>query len=243
VASTERIRREALRQRESPTPYTTREIGDEEEARKSGHAYLRYRDGGRAFRIFRLDPTHAALDVGRAGGNDLRIAWDDMVSNRHAQLRYGAGVWSIVDAGSSNGTRVNRRPVLRERRLHHGDELRFGLTTVIFQDPGRSVAPTGALPDDQKLLHPRNEKQRKVLVELARPFFEWTAAPRRWPRPATREVIARRLGLKPTTVRDYLHEFYKQAGLQRGEDDQPHALAELAIDEGVVSEDDYPELV
>lgn len=64
------------------------------------------------------------VTVGRAAGNDFVID-DERVSRRHAMLDCDGGEWRVCDLGSTNGTRVNGRQVIRAR-LVDGDELEIG---------------------------------------------------------------------------------------------------------------------
>jgi S1-C subfamily serine protease len=66
--------------------------------------------------------------IGRSRDNDLVLP-DRPVptsSSRHAEAVLDAeGIWSIIDSGSANGTRVNGIVVQRQR-LKHGDRIAFG---------------------------------------------------------------------------------------------------------------------
>jgi len=69
-----------------------------------------------------------ALTVGRHPDCDLVVP-HRKVSSRHATLECRAGVWSLRDLGSSNGTSVNGRRIKGWQSLAAGDLLRFaGLT-------------------------------------------------------------------------------------------------------------------
>lgn len=73
------------------------------------------------------------VEVTRAGRHpDSEIFLDDItVSRRHAEvLRVGDG-YSVRDAGSLNGTYVNRDRV-DEALIHHGDELQIGKFKLVF---------------------------------------------------------------------------------------------------------------
>ena len=62
--------------------------------------------------------------VGRALDNDVVLESGD-VSRHHARLEYAEGELRLIDLGSTNGTRVNGRPVVSER-IRPGDEIAFG---------------------------------------------------------------------------------------------------------------------
>ncbi len=68
--------------------------------------------------------------IGRHPDCDITLL-DANVSRRHAEIRPDATGFSLVDLGSTNGTRVNGIPV-RERELRDGDEMTFGNTRIVF---------------------------------------------------------------------------------------------------------------
>ncbi|MFN8533888.1 MAG: FHA domain-containing protein [Dehalococcoidia bacterium] len=63
--------------------------------------------------------------IGRSAGSGLVIP-DDTVSSRHALLRQVDGRWWLEDLGSTNGTRVNGRPVAGSTVVVIGDVLELG---------------------------------------------------------------------------------------------------------------------
>ena len=65
---------------------------------------------------------HSPFTVGRRPDNDLELA-EAAVSGRHAELRYEAGVWLVVDLGSRNGTFLNGQRVEHPSRVNLGDIL------------------------------------------------------------------------------------------------------------------------
>lgn len=70
------------------------------------------------------------ITIGRSPDSDVFL--DDVtVSRRHAELRRGAPGWSVRDAGSLNGTYVNRRRI-EDRQLQPGDELQIGKFRFVF---------------------------------------------------------------------------------------------------------------
>lgn len=94
------------------------------------------------------DPTRAALvdlwgrvhlldktaTIGRDLGNDTGIAIHaPSISRVHAKLTFDAGVWTVSDLGSSNGTFVEERRV-ESAAIHAGERLRFGHVAFYFLD-------------------------------------------------------------------------------------------------------------
>jgi serine phosphatase RsbU (regulator of sigma subunit)/pSer/pThr/pTyr-binding forkhead associated (FHA) protein len=84
-------------------------------------------------------PIDDSLVVGRGVGCDL-VLRDLAASRRHLQIDGHDGDYRCRDLGSSNGTRVNGRPVT-SCRLDHGDEIRVGATALKFILEDRSEPP------------------------------------------------------------------------------------------------------
>jgi len=70
------------------------------------------------------------VSIGRSPESGIFL--DDVtVSRKHAELRHGAAGWSLRDAGSLNGTYVNRKRV-DDTALRGGDELQIGKFRFVF---------------------------------------------------------------------------------------------------------------
>lgn len=76
-----------------------------------------------------------------AGRNpEAEIFLDDVtVSRRHAEIRRSESAYTIVDAGSLNGTYVNTHRVA-EQLLQAGDEVQIGKFHLVFLSAERSPA-------------------------------------------------------------------------------------------------------
>lgn len=95
-----------------------------------GSAILVVRRGPGEGTEYPLTPGSTTVAIGRAPESDVFL--DDItVSRRHAELRHGAEGWSVRDAGSLNGTYVNRKRV-DDVRLAGGDELQIGKFRFAF---------------------------------------------------------------------------------------------------------------
>jgi hypothetical protein len=73
--------------------------------------------------------------IGRSRDCDVVLA-DSNVSRRHAEIRPdGRGGWAVTDLGSTNGVRVNGRPIAQGRPapLQAGDELDIGTVDARFE--------------------------------------------------------------------------------------------------------------
>jgi hypothetical protein len=71
--------------------------------------------------------------LGRSRESDIVID-DANVSRRHAEVRPGPDGWTIADLGSTNGVRVNGRPVRSAPQpLRDGDHVELGTAQVTFE--------------------------------------------------------------------------------------------------------------
>jgi pSer/pThr/pTyr-binding forkhead associated (FHA) protein len=73
--------------------------------------------------------------IGRSRDCDIVLA-DSNVSRRHAEIRPdGRDGWVVTDLGSTNGVRVNGRPVEQGRPapLRPGDQLDIGTVDARFE--------------------------------------------------------------------------------------------------------------
>ena len=75
--------------------------------------------------------TASVVTIGR--GSDAGIRIDDPgISRHHAEIRYSASGFSIIDLASTNGTLVAGERI-GERALADGDEIRMGSTLMVFR--------------------------------------------------------------------------------------------------------------
>lgn len=75
---------------------------------------------------------HVETLIGR--GPECQVQLNDPLCSRvHAKIHYSNGRWTLVDAGSRNGTKVNRSKT-DEAVLADGDEIRVGGTSFCFVD-------------------------------------------------------------------------------------------------------------
>ena len=69
--------------------------------------------------------------IGRSRECDV-VLGDPNVSRRHAELRRDGDGWKVVDLGSTNGVKLNRRRV-SEAGLRPGDTITVGVTDLTFE--------------------------------------------------------------------------------------------------------------
>jgi pSer/pThr/pTyr-binding forkhead associated (FHA) protein len=218
---------------DAPASLTTAEVQLEEQTRSRGAPYVRFRDGDR-FKVIAL--TGTTMTIGR-GHCDIEVLRDRRVSRRHAQLSLEGDAWSVRDLGSTNGTFVGDRAVTGDVRLGDGDVIVVGDTAVTYCDAGRYVSFATSVARVQTNPLTPSPTQRKVLVELARP---WLVRSEGAPVTPSNSEIARRLGYSAKTVATAIGEMYARAGLTRSHTERQRRveLVRLAIGERIVSADD-----
>lgn len=80
----------------------------------------------------RITLSDKNLTVGRLA--ECEIAFNDTnVSRRHAEIKPVKDGWSVVDLGSTNGTKVNGTDITFERTLRDGDIITFGSHSVRYE--------------------------------------------------------------------------------------------------------------
>ncbi|HSV65849.1 MAG TPA: FHA domain-containing protein [Mycobacteriales bacterium] len=109
------------------------------DALPAGSALLVVKRGPNAGSRFLLD--RETTTAGRHPDSDIFL--DDVtVSRRHAEFRREAGVFSVHDVGSLNGTYVNRERI-ESTALAGGDEVQIGKFRLVFLVGSRT--PSGGL--------------------------------------------------------------------------------------------------
>jgi hypothetical protein len=73
-------------------------------------------------------PLLAHSSIGRDSGSDVQLP-DTFVSAEHARLSWNGKGWLLEDLGSTNGTRLNGKPI-RKATVKPGDMIEFGRVKV-----------------------------------------------------------------------------------------------------------------
>jgi pSer/pThr/pTyr-binding forkhead associated (FHA) protein len=206
------------------------------EAERAGRPFLLYQDGDDRQQLFVFEPGSAGVSVGRRPPSDLVLEWDDQVSRLHARFEPVPDGWEVVDDGlSRNGTFVNQERLNGRRRLHDGDSLRVGATTIAFRspDPAQSAASDAAgTPSPSGL----STTQRRVLVALCRPYKGRSG----FANPATDQQIAEELFLSVGSVQTHLRVLQAKLGVDGSLGNETRVrLVERAISAGLISESDF----
>jgi Inner membrane component of T3SS, cytoplasmic domain len=115
-------------------------------------AYLLGVGGAHGGRIYPL--SHNTIFIGRADDADVNIS-DPSVSARHARLINGSQGFEIEDLGSTNGTLVEGRPIVRAR-LKSGDRIDIGQVEFKFLldrrvDATMTIIPPGMPADAPRM--------------------------------------------------------------------------------------------
>lgn len=183
---------------------------------------LRLEDSGESFEL-----TAELTTVGRGHGVDIALD-DPSVSRLHAELvRRGEHIY-VSDLGlSTNGTRVNGRPVGR-RLLSEGDVLSFGTCRT------RVTGLSADLADDTAELRRMSapdltRRECEVLTSLCRPALQQDA----FVAPATARDVAEELVVTEAAVKQHLLRLYVKFRIPEGVNRRAR-LANEVISSGVV---------
>jgi Protein of unknown function (DUF3662)/FHA domain len=107
------------------TSARTREALEPVHARRSARALLAV--GGR-----RLIVPPGGATIGRSRDCDV-VLEDAGASRRHAEIRPHPEGWTLQDLDSTNGVRVNGRPIHGAQPLRSGDRVEIGSTEIVFE--------------------------------------------------------------------------------------------------------------
>jgi hypothetical protein len=98
---------------------------EEAQARRRSRALVTF-----AGRRLPVPPRGATL--GRSRECDI-VLDDSSISRRHAEIRPEGDGWTVADLGSTNGVRVNGRPLGGVEPLRDGDRVELGSTEIVFE--------------------------------------------------------------------------------------------------------------
>jgi predicted component of type VI protein secretion system len=190
--------------------------------------FLRVEENGAVFNL-----TDDVTTVGRGSGVDVSLE-DPTVSRLHAELvRRGPHVY-IADLGlSTNGTRVNGRPVGR-RTLRDGDVVSFGTARArvggieeLDDHVDEAAADTMEL---RRITAPDlTRRELEVLTALCRPALRQDA----FVAPASAREIAEELVVTEAAVKQHLLRLYQKFRIPEGTNRRAK-LANEVIAAGVV---------
>jgi FHA domain len=168
--------------------------------------YLRIEDTGSVVELARDVTT-----IGRGDGVDIRLD-DPSVSRLHAELVRRGNFVYVSDLGlSTNGTRVNGRPVGR-RVLAEGDVVSFGLARCRLG----GLAGADELGDEtvevRRQAPDLTRREIEVLTALCRPALQQDA----FVAPGTAREIAEELVVTEAAVKQHLLRLYQKFRIPEG---------------------------
>jgi len=107
-------------------------------------------DTGRVFAI-----TNKTMTIGRAAVCDIKLN-DKYASNKHCQIVFRGGHFTVIDLGSLNKTKVNGTMYV-QKNLINGDIIRVGKSELKFNyeamdESSVSDADDIIIPDDDSAL-------------------------------------------------------------------------------------------
>jgi DNA-binding CsgD family transcriptional regulator len=174
------------------------------------------------------------VTVGKSSTNVVSLDHDSTVSRVHAVLENLGHAWSVRDVGSRNGTYINGEKISAERVLRSGDEVRVGMSKLVFWevrdademtvgDATISVAPTQPPPR----LTPR---ELEVLVVLCRPLISGDP----FPEAVSVRQMAQELFVTEAAIKQHLQNLYDKFAIP-AEGERRVRLANEAIRRGAVT--------
>lgn len=176
-----------------------------------------------------LELANDVTTVGRGDGVDVQLS-DPSVSRLHAELvRRGPYVY-LADMGlSTNGTRVNGRPVAR-RVLQNGDVISFGAARVRIGGIAHEQDDSDITIESRRSSAPDlTRREIEVLNSLCRPALVQEA----FVAPATARDIAEELVVTEAAVKQHLLRLYQKFRIAEGINRRAR-LANEVIAAGVV---------
>ncbi|RDV39546.1 FHA domain-containing protein [Bradymonadaceae bacterium TMQ3] len=101
------------------------------------HKLVRINDAfaGEEFSLSEVENT-----IGRTDENFILLS-DASISRRHAIIARHGDLYSVVDCGSSNGTRLNGKAVQSQQAISPGDRVEFGNLEFVFVEGNATVNP------------------------------------------------------------------------------------------------------
>jgi hypothetical protein len=223
-----------------------RELQEILAAQRLGLPFLLWRDQDRQQQLLTLQPDWPRVVIGRDRGLDVSLDWDLEVSRTHALLELIGNGWTLVDAGSRNGSFVNGAKLSGRHQLTEKDQLRLGVTKLTYRAPpppepsspepspaGTTIVPPKPVPPPV----PLPPMRRKVLIALCRPIHDKKSTI-----PATNSQIAQEVFLGVDAVKGHLRVLFEAYSIGDVAQNEKRArLAQLALESGQLTDHDFDE--
>ncbi|MCW8133090.1 MAG: FHA domain-containing protein [Planctomycetota bacterium] len=143
----------------------TDEVPTKQEDHSKEEAYVTVIDAEGHETIFALDK--AVLNFGRDEKSNIVIP-DKKASRKHFVIEMAGDYYNIIDAGSTNGTKVNGKKIAGTHRLREGDTMQVGQFKIVYHGPS-----------DQPPADPKTKIDHGEITELP----EEAPAPKKKPTP------------------------------------------------------------
>lgn len=92
--------------------------------------------------------TDSPILIGRNEEANIRIAYDEFCSRKHAVVSWENNACYIQDLNSTNGTYVNKVKIAEKIKLNNQDIISFGSTEVMVFIADRPKNEKSGLDDD-----------------------------------------------------------------------------------------------
>ncbi|MBL8362901.1 MAG: trypsin-like peptidase domain-containing protein [Rubrivivax sp.] len=161
---------------------------------------IRHLTGAKANQEVSFDEAAQATAITIGRDATCRFAFDDAddaVSRQHARVEQGETGYVLVDAGSANGTLVNRVPVHGKAALTHGDIVQFGRggpQVSIHLDPPPPAAAKATRLVSDTLAKPTRLAETSAGADSAKGAAKGTAQGAVQPSRVGRATVERMLG-------------------------------------------------
>jgi pSer/pThr/pTyr-binding forkhead associated (FHA) protein len=129
------------------------------------------------------------IAIGRSPTCDIMLEDDQLVSRRHALLRYNGSEYTIVDLGSSNGTFLNEEETHEETRLRDGDLIGVGEYEILYSKSA-PVSPDDSQAATQVTQDISGSRPALEAAPEPEPVVEPEAAPQPEPEPELEPVAS-----------------------------------------------------
>jgi len=86
--------------------------------------------------------------IGRSDEANVRIAYDDFCSRKHALLYWEGNTCYLKDLESTNGTYLNNEKITGTKELHDGDIIGLGDTELLVSAKEMKEKGKASLEDD-----------------------------------------------------------------------------------------------
>jgi len=216
--------------RHAATPDELKALND---MRRSGQAFVAWRDDAGALRLLALDPSAPRTTIGRSPASAISLAWDSAVSGLHAEIQRVDEQWLVVDDISTNGTFVAGRRVHGRARVRDEDRIVIGDTVLAFH--GTVDAPVGTTHVKRVLARTDlTHNEFRVLKALCRPIVLGGQLA-----PASNDAIKDEVYLTLDGVKHCLTRLFVAYGIPKHATSKREELAHAAVNSGVIGRHTY----